>query len=95
MQSKAKEPFNYREFPPTQPPLAGKSRIRIPFVVDTKEFRTNLGINNLGDTEATVDLLLVNRNGETEFRKSARIPARGMTQFNNVVRDLQGVAVTS
>ena len=91
-QSKAREPFNYTEFPPTQLPLAGKSRIRIPFVVDTKEFRTNLGINNLGNTEAQVDMLLVNRNGETEFRKSALIPARGMTQFNNVVRFLQGVA---
>jgi hypothetical protein len=91
-QSKAPEPFNYRDIPSTQPPLAGKSRMRIPFVVDTKEFRTNLGINNLGNTEATVDLLLVNRNGETEFRKSARIPAHGMTQFNNLSRFLEGVA---
>jgi hypothetical protein len=92
LQSKAKEPFNYQVLPPTQSPQAGKSRIRIPFIVDTKQFRTNLGINNLGNTEAAVDLLLVNSNGEIEYQKNVRIPARGMTQLNNVARILEGVA---
>ena len=72
------------EVPSTKP---GYKRQRIPFVIDTSQFRTNLGINNVGDTEATVEILMSDSNGRLVFsRKSVKVPARGMTQCNRVIQ---------
>ena len=72
------------EVPPTKP---GYKRLRIPFVIDTTQFRTNLGINNLGATEATVEILMSDSNGKLVFRrKTVKVPARGMTQCNRVIQ---------
>ena len=72
------------EVPPTKP---GYKRLRVPFVIDTEQFRTNLGINNLGESEATVEILMSDSNGKLVFRrKSVKVPARGMTQCNRVIQ---------
>src|SRR5262249_18377398 len=43
-------------------PSGSQSEI-IPFAIDTNSFRTNLGINNLGDTSVNANISLVGSNG--------------------------------
>jgi hypothetical protein len=80
--------YTFRKLPPVPTP-AGVKRQEIPFVIDTKEFRTNLGINNVGETEEAVDLLLVDNNGLLVANKSRTVPGHGMTQLNDVLRELE------
>ncbi|MGH9428152.1 MAG: hypothetical protein ACRD2L_17855, partial [Terriglobia bacterium] len=67
----------------------------IPHVVDNSEIRTNLGINNTTDLPAIVTIRLFDRNGTQLASTVASVSPRGLTQVNNVVRqllNLQGVA---
>jgi hypothetical protein len=79
--------FTYRQFPKV---VAGPGACRIPFVVDSAEFRTNLGINNLSDQAAAVSISLVDNNGLLIARKSATVPENGLKQINNIARFLEG-----
>jgi hypothetical protein len=81
--------YTYKTLPPV--PATGPSHLRrqIPFVIDNLEFRTNLGINNLSGSEASVELLLVDPNGLLVAQKQTTVPARGMKQINNVIRLLE------
>jgi hypothetical protein len=81
--------YTYKTLPPVPGLSATKRRYQVPFVVDNLAFRTNLGINNLGTTPATVDLLLAENNGLLVAQKSVMVPANGMKQINNVIRELE------
>jgi hypothetical protein len=57
-------------------------------VVDNYEIRTNLGINNMTDFPATVSIRLFDQNGSERASASVSVAPRGLTQVNNVVRQL-------
>jgi hypothetical protein len=57
-------------------------------VVDNYEIRTNLGINNMTDFPATVSIRLFDRDGIERASSSVSVAPRGLTQVNNVVRQL-------
>jgi hypothetical protein len=88
-QSTLPQSFTYRTLPPVTTPEPAKTRQRIPFVVDSQEFRTNLGINSLAGTPASVDVLLTNKTGEVVAQKNVPVAARGMSQINDVARFLK------
>jgi hypothetical protein len=60
----------------------------VPHVVDNAEIRTNLGINNVTSFPATVMVRLINRGGVEMGAASVLVPAKGLTQINNVIRQL-------
>lgn len=60
----------------------------VPHVVDTNEIRTNLGINNITEFPATVSVRLFDQSGIELASTSAFVAPRGLTQINNVVRQL-------
>jgi len=60
----------------------------IPHVVDNSEIRTNLGINNTTQFPATVSIRLFDRNGTERASSTLSVAPRGLTQVNNVVRQL-------
>jgi hypothetical protein len=62
---------------------AGRSVV-LPYSVDNTEFRTNLGINNLGTATANVTVSLLDKNGLQIGSLNTTVPARGMTQINRV-----------
>ncbi len=87
--------FTYKELLKLKPPLPTGARapvMRIPFIVDTPEFRTNIGINNLDGEIATITLTLVDNNGLVLAEKSITVPARGMRQINNVAQFMEDEA---
>ena len=81
----------YKDLPKLGAASASVKRLRIPFVVDSSEFRTNLGVNNLSGETATVTLHLLDNNGLEIAApgKQITVPAYGMTQINNVGRVLE------
>jgi hypothetical protein len=60
----------------------------IPFVIDTAEFRTNLGLNNSGSSPARVTVLFINKAGVLQASGTTSVAAAGMTQINAVLRKL-------
>ena len=56
----------------------------MPFTVDNKDFRTNLGLTNPGATVPGVLVSLVDGNGLTRGSLTTTIPAYGMTQINKI-----------
>jgi YVTN family beta-propeller protein len=57
-----------------------------PLVSDTSQFRTNLGIRNLGEQEATVSISWGNQEGESSRERTATVGPRGFLQINHVLR---------
>ncbi len=57
-----------------------------PLVSDTSEFRTNLGIRNLGDQEATVAISWGNQDGVWSDERSTTVGPLGFIQINHVLR---------
>lgn len=57
-----------------------------PLVSDTSQFRTNLGIRNLDEQEATVSISWGNQGGESSPERTATVGPRGFLQINNVLR---------
>lgn len=57
-----------------------------PLVSDTSQFRTNLGIRNLDEQEATVSISWGNQEGESSRERTATVGPRGFLQINNVLR---------
>ena len=83
----------FSQLPPPDPVAGGLAkRLRIPLVIDSAEFRTNLGINNLGSITAVVRIFLLNNHGEVMATQSATVPPNGLTQILNVVRSLEGLS---
>jgi hypothetical protein len=60
----------------------------IPHVVDTPELRTNIGINNVTDSTATVMVRLFNKDGVELGAASVIVSAKGLSQINHVIRSL-------
>ena len=72
------------------------SRVQIiPQIVDRADTRTNLGINNLGDHAASVQLRLRSRDGSKLGVLEVTVPAKGLTQLNHVVRQLINLDIAS
>ncbi len=69
-------------------PSAASKDLLLPFVVDTVDFRTNLGINNPGTASATAVVILLDSQGQQIGSGTVTIPAKGMTQTNSIVRKL-------
>jgi len=79
-----------------RPPTASQSPIwRIPFVVDSPEFRTNLGINNVGGVLATVQISLVDDHGLLIAQASTTVPPFGMQQINHITRYLESASTVT
>ncbi len=57
-----------------------------PLVSDTSQFRTNLGIRNLDEQEATVSISWANQEGMSSRERTATVGPRGFLQINNVLR---------
>ncbi len=66
--------------------------LRIPLAIDTPEFRTNLGVNNVSSQPGLIRISLVDNNGLLAGQGQINVPAMGMTQVNNVVRFLEGAS---
>jgi YVTN family beta-propeller protein len=60
----------------------------VPFVIDTAEFRTNLGLNNPGSSPARVTVLFIDKMGTLQASGTTSVAAGGMTQINAVLRRL-------
>jgi hypothetical protein len=62
----------------------------IPFAIDTNTFRTNLGLNNLGTSTASVNIALTGANGDTVASTVSpiQVAPSGLVQINNVLRYL-------
>ncbi len=67
----------------------------IPMSQDTNAIRTNLGINNLGEAEANVEINFFNPSGTLLGSKSVAVPAKGLTQLNHVNRLITGATGVS
>ncbi len=57
----------------------------VPFVVEDSDFYTNLGLNNLSDSRATVKVSLADRQGFEVSSRRVSIPPLGMLQINHIV----------
>ena len=64
------------------------SSLFAPFVIDTAEFRTNLGLNNTSTSPARVTVLFINKMGILQASGTTSVAAGGMTQINAVLRKL-------
>ncbi|PYV36268.1 MAG: hypothetical protein DMG06_31110, partial [Acidobacteria bacterium] len=60
----------------------------IPNVVDNSELRTNIGINNITNNTATVTVRLLGKDGSERGATTVTVAGRGLTQMNNVARQL-------
>ena len=77
-------------FFPALPADSGQLVEIIPFAIDTNAFRTNLGINNLGTTNASVNVSLFGANGTilASTTSPLSVSPQGLVQVNNILRYL-------
>jgi IPT/TIG domain-containing protein len=77
-------------FFPALPAASGQLVEIIPFAIDTSAFRTNLGINNLGPTTASVNVSLLGTDGALLASTSSplSVSPQGLVQVNNILRYL-------
>ncbi len=66
-----------------------------PLVSDTSQFRTNLGIRNLDEQEATVSISWGNQEGESSQERTAKVGPRGFLQINHVLRFVTGASAVT
>ena len=73
-----------------QADTSGSQSEIIPFAIDTNSFRTNLGINNLGDTAANVNISFVGSNGTIQAAtpNAIQVAPHGLVQINSILRYL-------
>ena len=67
----------------------------LPFALDTEKYRSNLAINNLSSAEANVQIELHDSAGVLLASASAKVPAQGLKQINNINRFLIGSSSVS
>jgi len=60
----------------------------IPNIADNAQLRTNIGINNVADQSAAVMVRLINRDGVEVGSAPVTVASKGLTQINNVARQL-------
>jgi hypothetical protein len=77
-------------FFPALPADSGQLVEIIPFAIDTNAFRTNLGINNLGTTNASVNVSLFGGDGAllASTTSPLSVSPQGLVQVNNILRYL-------
>jgi len=77
-------------FFPALPADSGQVLEIIPFAIDTNAFRTNLGINNLGTTTASVNVSLFGADGSLLAGTTLplSVAPQGLVQINNILRYL-------
>lgn len=66
-----------------------------PLVTDTGQYRTNLGIRNLGDTENIVAVSWADKDGVISDEQTVALGPRGFTQVNNVLQFLKNMNVAT
>ncbi len=71
-----------------QPARPSSEAVFVPSVVENTKMRTNLGIDNLSDQTANVNVTLVDRDGLSVAFKTVQVPARGLKQINSIIRFL-------
>lgn len=64
------------------------TRLFLPFASDTAEFRTNLGLNNTGNSLARVTVLFTDKMGTLQATGTTTVAVGGMTQINAILRKL-------
>lgn len=70
--------------------------LRIPYAIDNRAFRSNLGINNPTPTRASVRISLLDNRGLLINRlESVVVPPRGYVQKNSILRELEGISETT
>ncbi len=70
--------------------------LRIPFAIDSAEYRSNLGINNLADIPATAKISLLDVHGNlVKQAQGIMIPPRGFLQMNHILRSFTGDFATT
>jgi len=67
----------------------------IPISQDSHAFRTNLGVNNLGNTSANVQVRLFSNAGSLLGTTTINVPPHGLVQLNSVNRTLTGASGVS
>jgi hypothetical protein len=75
---------------PAAHPSPSTSAIFVPSVIETSNFRTNLGMSNLSASDANVTVELVDEQGSVLASKQYTVPANGLRQINHVILDLFG-----
>jgi len=77
-------------------PSVSATALRIPYVVDSIFFRSNLGINNPNSSTANVQVSHLDGNGLlVSAPASVSVSPNGYLQMNNVLRTLQGSPATT
>jgi hypothetical protein len=71
-----------------QPARPSSEAIYVPSVVENARMRTNLGIDNLSDQTANVNLTLVDKDGLVVASKTVQVAPRGLKQINSIIRFL-------
>lgn len=71
-----------------QPARPSSEAIYVPSVVENARIRTNLGIDNLSDQTANVNLTLVDKDGLVVASKTVQVPPRGLKQINGIIQFL-------
>jgi hypothetical protein len=66
--------------------------IYLPSVVESTNMRTNLGIDNLADSTANVNVTLVGKDGLVIAEKTVQVSPKGLTQINRVISSLAQVS---
>jgi hypothetical protein len=62
----------------------------VPFVIDSDDFRTNLGMSNRTTGAVTVTVRFADRSGTILSSKDYMVPGAGLLQVANIIRDLMG-----
>lgn len=62
----------------------------VPFVEDSDDFRTNLGMSNRTISAVTVSVHFADHSGTVLSTKDYTVPGAGLLQVGNIVRDLMG-----
>ena len=77
--------FTYLAGPTASP---SSKAVMVPFVIDTAEFRTNLGMSNLTSNPVDVTVQLADLSGVVLGTKTYTVPGGGLNQVGNIVRAL-------
>ncbi|MEW5974290.1 MAG: YncE family protein [Acidobacteriota bacterium] len=64
----------------------------LPFALDTQNFRSNLAVNNLGSSEANIEIELRDAGGNLVVTGSSKVAAQGLKQINSFIQELTGAS---
>jgi hypothetical protein len=67
----------------------------VPYVIDTDNFRTNLGMSNLTSSSVNVTVHLADLSGIILATKAYTVPGGGLNQVSNIVRTLLDDSIVS